>query len=376
MIQELYINNFKSLHNCRIQLSKLTCLIGLNNTGKTTLIQAIDFIAQLAKGDIKEWLETRQWQLPDLLSHLKPPSNILFELKLQLKEAHYIWTGEFDINRLNCCDEKISNQTSGETLFEVTHHSYRIKGQPKKKLEFKYQGSALSALLEEALTKELAQIRAFLTSIKSIELLSPQLMQKRTLSSVQELGLGGDNLSAFFHNLSNNKKTELNRHIKEIFSPTFEAIATTTTPSNHKLLFIEENFSGTHRIKTEAKHISDGLLRILALCSQTLTTHTVLLFDEIEDGINPEWVESLVDLLVESPKKILMTTHSPMVLNYLEDEQAKESVIFTYKDKQGATQHCRFFSIAGVRKKLEILGPGEAMVDVSEFKPTSGRIVS
>jgi ABC-type branched-subunit amino acid transport system ATPase component len=39
-----------------------------------------------------------------------------------------------------------------------------------------------------------------------------------------------------------------------------------------------------------------GLLRLLAILSQTMTDNKILLFDEIEDGINPEIVEKLVDL--------------------------------------------------------------------------------
>lgn len=190
-------------------------------------------------------------------------------------------------------------------------------------------------------------------------------MRKPSRQSDNELGLGGNKLSAFLHSISNRKKDELNRFIKEVFSTTFESIETITTLSDHKRLFIEEKLANNRCMKTEASHISDGLLRIMAILSQTMTTHTMLVFDEIENGINPEWVEALVDLLVESPKQIIVTTHSPMVLNYLEDEQAKKSVIFIYKDKEGMTQQCRFFSIAGVEKKLDILGPGEAMVDVN-----------
>jgi predicted ATPase len=365
VILTLSIDNFKSLVNFRAELSKFTCLIGLNGSGKTTILQAIDFITQLAKGNLSAWLAARDWQPIDLLSHLKPPSPIYFEVKLQLKQNRYLWHGEFNLNTLCCTTENIVSETSNETLFEVVANHYRIGSDDKKKIEFKYQGSVLSALLDEALTKELAQIRLFLTSVKCVELLSPHLMRQRTQQSDEALGFGGEKLSAFLHSLSNLNRLELNQSIKELFSPTFDSFETTTRPSGQKLLFVNEIFSDTQHTKTEAKHVSDGLLRILAIFSQTLMAHTALLFDEIEDGINPEWVEALVDLLVESPKQIIVSTHSPMVLNYLEEEQAKDSVIFTYKDKQGITQQCRFFSIRGIRKKLDILGPGEAMVDVN-----------
>ena len=364
MIRAITIDNFKSLVNFSIDFAKLTCLIGLNGSGKSTVLQVIDFIKQLVTGNLSGWLEERAWQPEELFSHFKPSGPIHFEVKLQFDESHYLWSGDFNLNTLTCTQEKIVNDISGEMLFEVANGSYRINPEGPKKIEFKYQGSALSVLLEEALTPELEKIRGFLTAVKSFDLLSPQLMRQSIRQSDNELGLSGEKLSAFLHSLSSAKRLELNRQIKTLLSPSFEGFETTSRPSGHKLLFVEENFS-QHRTKTEARHVSDGLLRILAIFSQTLTGHTALLFDEIEDGINPEWVEALVDVLVASPKQIILTTHSPMVLNYLEDDQAKESVIFIYKDKRGLTQQCRFFSIAEVRKKLDILGPGEVMVDVN-----------
>jgi len=77
-----------------------------------------------------------------------------------------------------------------------------------------------------------------------------------------------------------------------------------------------------------------------------------LLFNEIEDGINPEIVEKLVDLPISTPQQIIITTYSPILLNYIEDGQAKKSVIFTYKNKPGITQQRPFFTtIKGIAEK-------------------------
>ena len=89
----------------------------------------------------------------------------------------------------------------------------------------------------------------------------------------------------------------------------------------------------------------------------------MILFDEIENGVNPEITEDLVDALVKSSKQIMVTTHSPMVLNYLEDEQATKSVIFVYKNKQGLTRSIPFFEIPSMKEKLSVMGPGEVFVD-------------
>jgi predicted ATPase len=367
MIKEFYLDNFKSLVDFRIQLTRFTSLIGLNGSGKSTILQAIDFISQLAQGNLDDWLEAREWQASDLASQLKHSSTILFEVKFQVDDTLYAWEGQVDLETLTCTKEIITNE-AGKTLLKVTNGLYCIGDNPAKSLEFKYQGSALSAIIDKFLSEELKQIRCFLTSIKSLDLLNPQLMRKRARKSDNDLGLGGEKLSAFLHNLSENDRTELIKQLHKQFSPTFKSFETSTKPPGWKKLLINEKFPEGELIKTEATHVSDGLLRLLAILSQMMTSHSVLLFDEIEDGINSELVETLVDWLVTAPNQVIITTHSPMILNYIEDERAKESVILTYKNKRGATQQRRFFSIEGIGEKLESLAAGEAMVDINLSK--------
>ena len=364
MIKELYIDNFKSLVDFRIQLTKFTCLIGLNGSGKSTFLQAIDFISQLAQGRLDDWLEAREWQPTDLASQLKQSRTILFDVKFQVDGVIYVWDGQVDLETLTCTKEIITNEMGG-TLFKVTNGLYCIGDDAEKNIEFKYQGSALSAILDSFLSEELKKIRRFFTSIKSLDLLSPQLMRKRARKSDDDLGLGGEKLSAFLHNLSENDSTELIEQIQKQFSTTFKSFETSAKPPGWKKLFVNEKFPESEPIRIEATHVSDGLLRLLAILSQLMTSHTMLLFDEIEDGINPELVETLVDLLVIANKQVIITTHSPMILNYIEDERAKESVILTYRNKHGATQQRRFFSIEGIGEKLESLAAGEAMVDIN-----------
>ena len=120
---------------------------------------------------------------------------------------------------------------------------------------------------------------------------------------------------------------------------------------------------GDHRIETEARHINDGLLRVLAILAQAASDRSLILLDEIENGINPEIVEALVDALLASPQQMLVTTHSPMILNYLPDDTARQALQFVYKNPAGPTRVRPFFSIERIARKLEVMGPGEAFVD-------------
>lgn len=122
---------------------------------------------------------------------------------------------------------------------------------------------------------------------------------------------------------------------------------------------------GNNRLVTESKHVNDGMLRMMAILTELLTDHKFLLFDEIENDINAELVDFLLTTLVESRQQVLVTTHSPMILNYLEDEVARTAVQYLYRMPEGYTRSIRFFDIPSVSKKLEVMGPGEAFVDTA-----------
>src|SRR3954462_9405466 len=67
-ISKIKCSNFKSLLDFEITLAKFSCLVGLNGSGKSTVLQLVDFLSQLMRGDITEWLREREWAAVDLTS--------------------------------------------------------------------------------------------------------------------------------------------------------------------------------------------------------------------------------------------------------------------------------------------------------------------
>lgn len=115
-------------------------------------------------------------------------------------------------------------------------------------------------------------------------------------------------------------------------------------------------------LETEILHLSDGMLRILTIIAQANSYRDFILLNEIENGINPELIEHLMDYPVVSKRQILVTTHSPMMLNYLDDEVAKAGVYLVYNNKEGITRCGRCFESPITQEKLGILSPGEVYV--------------
>ena len=63
-ISRLEVENFKSLVDFRMDLAKFTCLVGLNGSGKSTVLQFVDFLSELMRGNLSEWLMEGRIQHP------------------------------------------------------------------------------------------------------------------------------------------------------------------------------------------------------------------------------------------------------------------------------------------------------------------------
>ncbi len=113
-----------------------------------------------------------------------------------------------------------------------------------------------------------------------------------------------------------------------------------------------------------ASQASDGMLIVLA-CLTILNLPTpphLILFEEPENGIHPKRLQQVLKILRElaavkdrRPPQIIMTTHSPYVL----DEFKPEEVTLCHKAKDGAVEVRRLSESEAVKKQLDVFSLGE-----------------
>jgi predicted ATPase len=343
----------------------------MNSAGKSTILQAIDFMSQQMHGYLYSWLETRGWESKDLYSRTsdaKASSQLLFlEVDYDLDGKSLIWQGHFNRSHMRMTRESI--RINGDMYLEVIDGKYRTNERSYETIPFDYRGSILSSLKANLVVPDVIHFRDALRNIRSLELLSPHLLRKRSRSESKPsgVGIGGEKLSGYIDTLTNDDKKIL-QHILSKFYPQIAGLRTSTLKGGWKRLIIQECFVDTNGdeviCETDAGQLNDGLLRILAVIAQVESREgSLLLLDEIENGINPQIIEQLVDALVEAKTQVIVTTHSPMILNYLEDDVARKGVQFVYKSRQGQTRVRLFFDIPRINEKLDVMGPGEAFID-------------
>jgi predicted ATPase len=371
MITKLHIENFKSLADFDLppnglRLGKFTCLVGLNGSGKSTLLQAVDFLAHLVTGDVGAWLAQRDWKNTELATQLGGKRSPIIAFRVALDDAdggNLVWHGRFNTTQLRCTFERV--EAAGRALLELNDAKLFVAGEgaiaePKlEPLKFVFQGSVLSAVALQKAASGIGRVKDTLANLKSLELLSPQLMRRRARKA-EDIGAGGEKLSAFLGTFKPEQRRQLLDRLRE-FYPSLKDWSVKSLVYGWKNLRVTEDYGGS--LSVNATHMNDGLLRVMAILAQAQSSHSFLLFDEIENGINPELVEKLVAFLVNLDRQVIVTTHSPMILNYIPDDVAREAVMLLYKQADGRTRCVRFFDLPEASEKLRALGPGEVFVD-------------
>ncbi|PKP57919.1 MAG: hypothetical protein CVT89_03695 [Candidatus Altiarchaeales archaeon HGW-Altiarchaeales-2] len=165
--------------------------------------------------------------------------------------------------------------------------------------------------------------------------LIPQMMKLPSKFEEKELSYNGENLQTFLFNIFSEHRgwpEEITERLKILF-PNMSNMSVISTPDGRIMLKVIEN-----EITLQMNSLSDGffkILAILALCFEykynpkyfapntsidaleKFQKHAkkIIIIEEIENNIHPEAIEILIDALEASGNTIILTTHSPVVLN-------------------------------------------------------------
>jgi len=373
-----------------IEFTPLTVLIGANSCGKTTILQALDFLHTAATRDIPEYLRERDWLFEELKSKTgedqKEPIVFIseFQFRIDNEIKTLLWDFSVDMDETGWKIKEEIKIDNNEPIISVMDNTEMSK--PSGLNKFLLQSSLLKYFDPTDAEKEIKKLKTFLGSSTYYGLLSPDTIRLGKKSGlVGNIGNSGGRLSAFIHRLNDDDKNALEKIVSDFLGIEIK-IKTTETGSN-VMLFINEKYT-RNELTVDAWHSSDGFLRIIALAAITFErlilrhgksdggiqlkydgTYTyrgytecnngMILLDEIENGINPYLTEKAVDLLrriiATTERQIIITTHSPVILN----DFSPEEIVFLWKTDDGSVQCKKMFSTEQMREALEFLNPGE-----------------
>ncbi|MFZ4617045.1 MAG: AAA family ATPase [Rectinemataceae bacterium] len=190
MITKIELDNFKSFCDFEllpgnVDLPAFVVLIGLNGSGKSTVLQALGFLASLVQGGPGPWLLDREWNDEELASRFKQRGVIPFKLyfKFQECESGVVWSGTYDISTRRCRTEPISS--GARTILKLDEEAFALfddKGTvvlEGSSASYTYSGSILSIIAEPKAHRAFLVVKKFMAGIKPLELLSPEQLRKR-----------------------------------------------------------------------------------------------------------------------------------------------------------------------------------------------------
>ena len=367
-----YLRNYKGFANAQIDLFKpFSLLIGPNGSGKSNVIEAIELLSFVARGqplyeigdigrgsnvlEVRGGLQACGWGGEDrfLLSF---SAGILF--KSEQRPFRYdveICTRPYP----QVIDErlKVGDRMLYETLPkqpDSTSHDLTVwydnfaRGGRKPSAQVSSDRSVLSQYREFAASKNreysacLMAVQAIMLHLQESFVLDPEPKLMHNYERVGDtiLKRNGSNLSAVLYGLSTgdeDQRTILQRLLEKISQlpdePYKEFDFTIT-----KLRDVIFGFQEHSGYRVDARVLSDGTLRTLAILTafETVSEGSRIVIEEFDNGLHPSRVGILSEAITEVAKdrrlNVLVTTHNPATMNFLTREQLEGVVICTWDD--------------------------------------------
>lgn len=369
-LKRLRVRGYKSLQKFDLRVpGRLLILVGPNGSGKSSLLQAMTFLHYYVKGNPDSFFEDRSWSPLDVRCRLeswKAPIGI--NVHIVINDKHVAWafnwsplTGETE------AEVVWLQRKRGDLPIPILNYSKNLKRLDigdTKIAGIRAVGSVLSIVETNAYGEEvhevLAGLRQWALGVFSLELLSPLAMRRGNRGAKTDIGPRGENLGGFLAALDPQKSERIIKRLRQFYP--IEDLETTRKKAGWIEIKVLERYGQIGKVP--AAHMSDGFMRLLGIASipEFSDDATTVLLDEIEDGIDPHILPNFVKLVAEESRaQIIMTSHSPVLVNMF----APEQICFVGRAVDGKAISAGFHEIREMSDDMEYLGAGEIWAQTS-----------
>jgi predicted ATPase len=375
VLRKLSIQSFKAFEDATVEFHPLTVIIGPNGSGKSTVLQAVELLGGLVSQSLPGVLESHGWDYKNL-PRLKAP-NREFGFVAQVEgQATLEWEIRLGARRRpGIAAERVTDLTSDETLMTRTGRTmerYNREEGRNESIRQTLTSSWLSAVDEEDQDAfpELLQVARWARRIYPYVALDPARLREPSRRA-ETVGASGENLAGFLRQLRERRPAAFTRIMRRLQAryPHVAAITLRHGTAGWTRIEVTEKWGGD-RVTVNAKQVSDGLLRLLAISAlhEVKPPPSVLMFDEIENGVHPHLLGGLISMLRGLAEKretqVIVTTHSPIALNYVNPEH----VLIASRRSSGAAALKSLAASDGYRELSSVFDPGELWYNVGEAK--------
>ncbi|HEY9614350.1 MAG TPA: AAA family ATPase [Allocoleopsis sp.] len=360
MLKKLVLENWKSFRYAELPIDPLTVLIGTNASGKSNVIDALDFLQRAVVGkDLRSAL-SGEATLPSIRGGVEWAARkskesfqleALFQRECQ-RDAHYkIEVQTIPIVQLNY---EFLSLDSEHLLFETNLAETESPGLKIKsdyfndKEGFRRTNSILSYIgnlynLDAILHQGVNEITQ---SLENIFILNPIPTKMRDYSPLSDkLETDASNIAGVIAALSDEQKAEfessVSTYIKDLPERDIQRVWAESVGRfrTDAMLYCQEQWKPGENIEIDARGMSDGTLRFLAILTALLTRPegSQLVIEEVDNGLHPSRADLLLTMLKEIGEQrkidVLVTTHNPALLDALDPEMIP-FVVVVHRDSE------------------------------------------
>ncbi|RXQ02429.1 ATP-binding protein [Vibrio parahaemolyticus] len=317
-INSFFLKNHSSeVHIEPIDLQRFNILVGISGAGKTTIIQALEDILHLAKGNSELPLS---WEI-----------DFTDDLNRQIQ-----WSGETS-KEVNI---EVDSDGDKKTVYEVLQERLIVDGKniiKKNDGVSEYKGNQLPSL--DRNTSLFYQLRndetisSIHTSLLSVVMVNEHIYLPKFFSIASKKEIERmleksdcsklDAREKLFWNY--NKSSEKMKYFNDIYSDIFPSVSE-IIPVAKGVPFINEDdgllqISIDIKLKDEQivkqKDISSGMFKSLVILSEIIfgSTKSPIVIDEIENGLGVNCLQDILDELDLADNQVILTTHHPKIIN-------------------------------------------------------------
>jgi len=354
VVKSLTVENFLSLDGVKVDFGKLTILVGLNAAGKSNVIKALALLSGIGREGAGTGIDTickRYLGFESLRQIFYDPGRdvtVRLDLEADGKNLSYRISFNSDgiINEEEVvCEKPLLTRTAANKVSYVTK-----EGKLQNRLTL---GSSFSAITQISKRQDshfmVKRMKGLLANIRAYAFEAARIKSESSSGFNLNLSRDGSNLAQTLHSLLTYKRKSF-LEIEDIMRqlvPEIEEINVPTTEDGQRVYLSIKESGVPEPLKYH--NISDGTLRILAFVTALYLENTIIAFEEPENCVHPYLFETVVDLCRKSPAQVVMTTHSPYLLNKVSDPKE----VLLVKKENGRTKVKPVEDLNKVRRLLE-----------------------
>ncbi len=416
-ISELRLTAFKSFRDVVLPLAPLTVLIGRNGAGKSNALDALEVLSRLAKGtEIRDALDGVSRDAGPVRGGVEgcPPlgsdtfelgvtvrqasgSDIRLDVRIQVRpQVQVLWerlVGNVAGRRRVLLETlapqsdradietKLWNGKQGRNPHRQFRASHLVTAQLPLRLEGRTEA-------EQHILQTAGDVLAVLGGVFHLDPI-PHLMRQYVPEQDVVLRRTGENLSAAVARLQHDeppKFTALADIIKDLPEHEIRAIEIRRGGFGEVMLGLSEIKDGKPTT-ISARQMSDGMLRMMAIATALLaggrglaidsaasgSNPLTLVIEELENGLHPALAARVVELLKSSAQQqgyqVVLTTHSPALLNALNGNDHSGVVVIGRDRETGRSRAIRLVDLPGYYAMMASGGLGDAVAAGRSLEP-------